>query len=110
MSPVSIRSVLVSPLVLFLLAASAHSAAELDVKETPLGLTRKVLIKSLTPSPDGKRLAYASVKGKGVELVVDGKPDPTDYQGVAENGIAFSPDSKHVAFPGRRARGSGLWS
>jgi len=88
-----------SSILLFLMTGYASAAADVDVKETALGTTHQLIIKSLTPSPDGKRLAYVvSHTKKAIQLVVDGKVDPTDYAGVAEKGILFSPDSKRVAF------------
>ncbi len=100
------RQFIITLLLLLCRANAARGADEIDVKETPLGSTRHVLIRSLTPSPDGKRLAYAAAKGKSIELFTDGKPDANEYQGVADKGIAFSPDSRHVAF---LAQTQGKW-
>ena len=93
------RLVASSIALLTFMSGLAHAAADVEVKETVLGSTHQLRIKSLTPSPDGKRLAYVISHGKkAIQLVIDGKPDVTDYDGIAEQGILFSPDSKRVAF------------
>ena len=76
---------------------AAEADRKLQVTETPVGTADSVVIETVTPSPDGRRLAYAARDGDKLVLTVDGKPASKPYDGFALNGIAFSPDSKRVA-------------
>jgi hypothetical protein len=49
-------------------------------------------------SPDGKRTAYAIVGSRGLQqVVVDGLAGPI-FDGIADQSLYFSPDSKHVVY------------
>ncbi len=51
-------------------------------------------------SPDGKRFAYLAIGPQGQVLVCDGTPKPAWVQAD----LAFSPDSRHVAYEGPDGR------
>ncbi len=71
----------------------------LKVDETPIGTVKDLLIKSLTPSPDGKHLAYATQRDGKVQLMLDDKrASDSDFEGIAEGGIVFSPAGDRVAY------------
>src|SRR3990170_4500853 len=56
-------------------AAAPQPDVKLDVRETPLGPAGPVILASLTPSPDGRRLAYVTVDAAGkLSVLLDGKP------------------------------------
>lgn len=79
------------------IAPFTASGAPLDVRETPVGTADAAVIETITPSPDGRRLAYAARAGAALLLTVDGKTASKPYDGFAAGGIVFSPDSKRVA-------------
>ena len=58
---------------------------------------------SLVPSPDSTKLAYIVVASRGHHVEVNGRSEPT-FDAVA--GLAFSPDSRAVAYAGCRG---GRW-
>lgn len=78
-------------------APASAASTKLDVRETPVGTADAVVIETITPSPDGRRLAYAARDGDALVFTVDGKPASKPYDGFAAGGIVFSPDSKRVA-------------
>jgi hypothetical protein len=52
---------------------------------------------SLALSRDGKRVAYATRKGKQWVVSVDGR-EGAEYDGIAVGSVSFSPDGKRVAY------------
>src|SRR5687767_9069893 len=75
------------PFLLLALLLSDETAraddAKLDVRETPVGTVSEVVVETITPSPDGRRLAYAARAGEKLVLTVDGKPAGKPYEGFA---------------------------
>lgn len=55
-------------------------------------------------SPDGSRVAYFARQGRRRFWVIDNKPQPF-YDDFFSRRLAFSADSKHVAYAARRADG-----
>jgi Tol biopolymer transport system component len=61
--------------------------------------------RSVVVSPDGTRGAYVKpLKGGSLAVVIDGNASQQPYDQVGPNIAVFSPDSRHVAFAGRRAQ------
>jgi Tol biopolymer transport system component len=52
-------------------------------------------------SPDGKRVAYVVMKGAKAALVLDGQEQEAKYRYIQKHAMAFSPDSKRLAFSAR---------
>ena len=72
----------------------------LATREVSLGKVHAGLIpKSLTVSPDSKRVAYAAQRGDKWLAVVDGV-EGKEYDGAGT--LVFSPDSKRVAYAAQR--------
>ena len=109
MRPVGTKSLLACVIVMFLITGQARSAPDVDVKETPLGLTAKVLLKSLVCSPDGRRLAFTSGRSGHPEVYIvniDGtEPDLlTPFQfgdDIYRASPNWSPDGRLVVFESR---------
>ena len=82
----------------FVLAGDLRGAdvVKLDVRETPAGNVNALVVDTVTPSPDGRRLAYAARAGDKLVLTADGKPASKPYDGFAVGGIVFSPSSARV--------------
>ena len=80
-------------------AAQESSPASIHLlsREVSLGqILPGIVAKTLTVSPDSRRVAYLAQKGARWVVVVDGQ-EGLDYDGIEEGTLLFSPDSRRVA-------------
>ena len=81
--------------VAYVVRDGTRSFLVLDGKEHPR--FDSIGLGTVTFSPDGSRLAYAGLWDGAWRVVVDGVTGTEAYHDLADAGISFSPDSKHVA-------------
>jgi dipeptidyl aminopeptidase/acylaminoacyl peptidase len=103
-----VRSSLLS---LFLLAGTIYAQPAASVDPGLAEISATVWIQQASVSPDGSRLAYVQSAGPGKSAIYfEGMPQPvsTGAQPCDEHGVAWSPDSKQIAFLSDREKAGQL--